>query len=151
MKRETLTIDFEGREITLIGFQVPIFKTIKESPKTAMQIIEETGIIDHTVRLALDTMHKIRGCVRPIGEVPVYRSKPQKIWAVGEDPETKKYRQQQLKVMKKGETIKETLENSAKVERAELTKRKEAARKNIDILLKQKNTKFGWLLENARA
>lgn len=151
MKRETLTIDFEGREITLIGFQVPIFKTIQESPKTAMQIIEETGIIDHTVRLALDTMHKIRGCVRPIGEVPVYRSKPQKIWAIGEDPETAKYRQQQLKVIKSGETIKETLDKSIRVERAEICKKREAARKNIELHLKKQNTKFGWLLENAVA
>lgn len=151
MKRESLIIEFEGREITLIGYQVPIFKLLQKSPKTAMQIIEETGIIDHTVRLAIDTMHKIRGCIKPIDEVPVYRSKPQKVWAVGEDPETAKYRQQQLAVMKKGETIKETLENSAKVERAEILKKREAARKNIDLLLKQKNTKFGWLLENAGA
>lgn len=143
-KFKTKTFELFGQKFDLVGVQIDVFEALQLSPKTVVQIAQATNLKQRTIGSCLDKLFD-RNIVFAAELLFLPKVRRQKVWRVGSES---------------GEPIKpddrvgpgpKPVDKEIEAEMRELNRKKAVAEDSIKNLLKQQNTKFGWLVANAGA
>lgn len=143
-KFKTKTFELFGQKFDLVGVQIDVFEALQLSPKTVVQIAQATNLKQRTIGSCLDKLFD-RNIVFAPELLFLPRTRRQKVWRVGSEGFAP------IKPYYRVSPGPKPVDKEIEAEMRELNRKKVAAENSIKKLLKQQNTKFGWLVANAGA